>query len=89
MSHEHMFKAKLLHAYSNEFTALDYWKMMMPKELLASIIFATNQQPEMRHHPLTYNKLHHFLGVIPAMALAPKGDRRDRWNVESEGPIPA
>ena len=50
LSHEHRFKAKLLHAYSNESTALDYWTMMMPEDLLASIIFATNQQPEMRHH---------------------------------------
>lgn len=58
-------------------TALDYWKMMMLEDILASIIFATNQQPEMRHHPLTYNKLHHFLGIILAMALAPKGDQRD------------
>ena len=61
----------------------------MLEDILASIIFATNQQPEMRHHPLTYNKLHHFLGIILAMALAPKGDQRDLWNAESEGPIPA
>ena len=81
LGHAHRFKAKLLHAYSNESTDLDYWKMMMPEALLASIVYATNQQPEMRHHPLTYNKLHHFLGIILAMALAPKGDRRDLWNV--------
>ena len=89
LGHAHRFKAKLLHAYFNESTTLDYWKMMMREDLLASIVYATNQQQEMRHHPLTYNKLQYFLGIILAMALAPKGDRQDLWNVENQRPIPA
>ena len=95
LGHPHRFKAKLLHAYSNESIALDYWKMMMPDDLLASILYATNQQPEMRHHPLTYNTLHHFLGIILAMALAIGGisgmlkagtdSRNEFWEIHGTG----
>ena len=53
-------------------------KMMMPEDHLASIVYATNQQPLIRNHP---HKLYQFSSIILAMGLAPKGDQRDLWNI--------
>ena len=45
-----------------------------------------NQQPEIRHHTLTYNTLHHFLASFLQWHLKVIGGISE--NVESQGPIP-
>lgn len=50
-------KAALHHPLHEWSTELDFWKMMMPADLMRNIIEATNQQTEMAQKPLDYEQL--------------------------------
>ena len=78
LGHAHRFKAKLLHAYS--IMKEDDARRSSCKYCIWPQSTTRNEAPP----PHIYNKLHHFLSIILAMA---KGERQDLWNVESQGPI--
>eukprot|EP00731_Ephydatia_muelleri_P032324 Em0023g831a len=82
-------KAALYHPLHERSTELDFWKMMMPADLMRNIIEATNLHTEMAQKPLDYEQLQHFFGILLAMTLASGGERRDMWKTESNGPFPA
>eukprot|EP00731_Ephydatia_muelleri_P009180 Em0004g1518a len=82
-------KAALYHPLHERSTELDFWKMMMPADLMRNIIEATNLHTEMAQKPLDYEHLQHFFGILLAMTLASGGEQRDMWKTESNGPFPA
>ena len=82
-------KAALHHPLHERSTELDFWKMMMPADLMRNIIKATNLHTEMEEKPLDYEQLQHFIGILLAMTLVSGGERRDMWRTESNGPFPA
>ena len=82
-------KAALHHPLHERSTELDFWKIMMPADLMRNIIEATNLHTEMAQKPLDYEQLQHFFGILLAMTLASGGERRDMWKTESNGPFPA
>ena len=82
-------KAALYHPLHERSTELDFWKMMMPADLMRNIIEATKLHTEMAQKPLDYEQLQHFFGILLAMTLASGGERRDMWKTESNGPFPA
>lgn len=76
--------AKLSAPLTPEATALDFWNIMMPHDLIESTLTATNLQAEMEHHPLTHERFLNFFGVLFAMTLAPDiGERRNFWEGRS------
>ena len=62
-------KAALYHPLHERSTELDFWKMMMPADLMRNIIEATNLHTEMAQKPLDYEQLQHFFGILLAMTL--------------------
>ena len=82
-------KAALHHPLHERSTELDFWKMMMPADLMRNIIEATNLHTEMEEKPLDYEQLQHFFGILLAMTLVSGGEQRDMWRTESNGPFPA
>ena len=60
-------KAALHHPLHVKSTELDFRKMMMPADLMRSIIAATNLHTEKAEKPLDYEQLQHFFGILIAM----------------------
>ena len=80
-------QAALYHHVVERSTELDFWRMMMPEDLLQNIIEATNQQAEMRFKPLNYEQLQQFFGIILAMTIAGGGERRGQSQMDHFQPL--
>ena len=72
-----------------EYSALDYWKLMMPSDFLDNIVAWSNAHKSDPKDCWDVRDLKLFIATMYSFTLQPEKNIRDHWRVEDDGMIAA